>query len=72
MATLASVFSPCFLLMLASLLIGSAATAVIPYTTPACFVPWLNVSTRRQGGLRFLKIGRVMLILCVTRHYRPL
>lgn len=32
----------------------------------------VNVSTRRVGGLRFLKIGRLCVSLCVTRDYRPL
>jgi len=32
----------------------------------------LNVSTRRIGGLRYLKIGRFCLSFCVTREYRPL
>jgi hypothetical protein len=31
-----------------------------------------NVSTRRIGGLRFVKIGRFTLIFCVSRDYRPL
>jgi hypothetical protein len=32
----------------------------------------LNISYRRVGGLRFLKIGRLMLTFCVTEAYRPL
>lgn len=32
----------------------------------------LNVSYRRNGGMRFLKIGRLCLSWCVTREYRPL
>lgn len=31
-----------------------------------------NISTRKVGGLRFLKIGRLCLCFCVTRHYRPI
>jgi hypothetical protein len=32
----------------------------------------LNISTRRVGGLRFLKVGRLCVSFCVTREYRPL
>jgi hypothetical protein len=32
---------------------------------------WLNISTRRVGGLRFLKIGRLCISWCVTAEYRP-
>lgn len=32
----------------------------------------LNISFRRVGGLRFLKIGRLCLSFCVTREYRAL
>jgi len=28
-----------------------------------------NISTRRVGGLRFVKIGRFCLSFCVTREY---
>lgn len=33
---------------------------------------YLRISTRRVGGLRFLKIGRLCLSWCVTVQYRPL
>jgi hypothetical protein len=33
---------------------------------------WLNISTRRVGGLRFIKIGRFTLMFCASREYRPL
>jgi len=33
---------------------------------------FLNISTRRVGGIRFLKIGRLTLSCCVSRAYRPL
>jgi len=29
----------------------------------------LNVSTRKIGGLRFVKIGRFCFCFCVTRKY---
>lgn len=32
----------------------------------------LNICTRRVGGLRFVKIGRLCLSFCVTREYRAL
>lgn len=32
----------------------------------------LNISTRKVGGLRFIKIGRLTLMLCVSKAYRPL
>jgi hypothetical protein len=44
-------------------------TAVIQTLTvkePAMF----NISTRRVGGLRFLKIGRLTFMFCVSREYR--
>ena len=31
-----------------------------------------NISTRRVGGIRFLKIGRLTFSFCVSREYRPL
>ena len=31
-----------------------------------------DVSTRRVGGLRFVKIGRLTVSWCVSREYRPL
>jgi hypothetical protein len=33
---------------------------------------FLNISTRRVGGLRFLKVGRLCLSFCITAEYRPL
>jgi hypothetical protein len=32
----------------------------------------LNISTRRIGGLRWIKFGRLTIALCVSREYRPL
>lgn len=32
----------------------------------------LNISTRRVGGLRFVKLGRFTFMFCVARYYRPL
>jgi hypothetical protein len=32
----------------------------------------LNISYRKVGGLRFLKVGRLTLMFCVSRAYRPL
>lgn len=32
----------------------------------------LNVSYRKVGGLRFIKIGRLTLMWCVSRQYKPL
>jgi hypothetical protein len=32
----------------------------------------LNISFRRVGGMRFLKIGRLCVSWCVTGQYRPL
>jgi hypothetical protein len=32
----------------------------------------LNVSYRKHGGLRFLKVGRFTFMWCVSRAYRPL
>ena len=33
---------------------------------------WLNVSTRKVGGLRFIKVGRRTVSFSVSRRYRPL
>ena len=32
----------------------------------------LHLSTRKVGGLRFVKIGRLTLMFCVSNAYRPL
>lgn len=32
----------------------------------------MNVSFRKVGGLRFLKIGRLTVSFCVTAKYRPI
>ena len=31
---------------------------------------FLNVSTTRVGGLRFIKVGRFCFSFCVTKDYR--
>lgn len=31
-----------------------------------------NFSTRRVGGLRFLKLGRFTFMFCVSREYKAL
>jgi len=31
-----------------------------------------NISARRVGGIRFLKVGRFCFSFCLTREYRPL
>lgn len=31
-----------------------------------------NFSTRRVGGLRFVKLGRICFSFCITREFRPL
>jgi hypothetical protein len=31
-----------------------------------------NVSYRKVGGLRFLKLGRLTFMWCVSRQYKPL
>jgi hypothetical protein len=33
---------------------------------------WINISTRRVGGLRFVKIGRFTFMFCVSREYSAL
>ena len=35
-------------------------------------LPIFYISTRRVGGIRFLKIGRFTFSFCVARSYRPL
>lgn len=31
----------------------------------------LNLATRKVGGIRFLKIGRLTLSVCLSREFRP-
>lgn len=33
---------------------------------------WLNISTRKVGGLRFIKVGRLCVSFCITRRYRDI
>jgi hypothetical protein len=33
---------------------------------------YFNFSTRRVGGLRFVKIGRFTFMFCISREYKPL
>lgn len=32
----------------------------------------LNITTRKNGGLRFVKVGRFFFAFCVCKEYRPL
>lgn len=32
----------------------------------------LNISTRKVGGLRFVKFGRLTVSFCISREYHPL
>jgi hypothetical protein len=32
----------------------------------------LNISTRRVGGIRFVKIGNLCLCFCLTQKYKTL
>lgn len=34
--------------------------------------PAINVSTRKVGGLRFVKLGRFCFMFCLTKEYKPL
>ena len=34
--------------------------------------PVFNVSTRKVGGLRFVKLGRFTFMFCVSREYKAL
>lgn len=54
-------------------IIGGLITMIVaicasPDTVPGMF----NLSTRRVGGIRFLRIGRITITLCVSRGYRPI
>ena len=31
-----------------------------------------NISFRRNGGLYFIKIGRLYISFCITRNYKPM
>ncbi len=46
---------------------ASLAAIVVVIRFPEQFA----ISTRRVGGLRFVKIGRLCLSWCVTREFRP-
>ena len=39
---------------------------------PISTSPWLNISTRKVGGLRFIKLGRFTFMVCISRAYNPL
>lgn len=32
----------------------------------------INISTRKVGGIRFLKLGRFCFAFCITKRYTPL
>jgi hypothetical protein len=34
--------------------------------------PAFNVSMRKVGGLRFIKLGRFTFMFCISKEYRPL
>lgn len=34
--------------------------------------PFWNVSTRKVGGLRFIKLGRLTIALSISRQYKPM
>lgn len=34
--------------------------------------PVFNISTRRVGGLRFIKLGRFTFMFCISKEYKPL
>jgi hypothetical protein len=31
-----------------------------------------NISAKKVGGIRFIKVGRLCFSICVTRQYKPL
>jgi hypothetical protein len=37
-----------------------------------CMPPILNFSTRKIGGVRFVKLGRLFFSFGISRKYRPL
>ncbi len=40
----------------------------IAHTLPCAF----NISSRRVGGIRFIKLGRFTISFCVSRTYRSI
>ena len=62
-------------LMSADVVDGIALAYMVAFMLRASAFPgtgiW-NASTRRIGGLRFVKIGRLCLSFCICREYRPL
>lgn len=37
----------------------------------ALWANW-NISTKKVGGLRFIKLGRICFSFCVTKQYKPM
>jgi hypothetical protein len=55
---------------------------MLPLAAPVAFVGFVllpsavmgavNFSTRRVGGLRFVKLGRLTIMVCLSKEYKPL
>lgn len=45
---------------------------MLPYIPLIAVADAFNISWRTVGGIRFVKVGRLMLSFCLTRRYRPL
>jgi len=39
---------------------------------PTAHLPFWQVSTRKVGGLTFIKVGRFTFMVCLSKEYRPL
>ena len=52
---------------------GRAAGRKLNFTTITRRVTnMFNISTRKVGGLRFVKLGRFTFMFCVSKEYKPL
>lgn len=42
------------------------------YLSDEAILSWLCISTRKVGGLRFVKVGRLCFSYSITKAYKPL
>jgi hypothetical protein len=45
-------------------------TVASQFAAPIVRQPILNVSTKKVGGLRFVKVGRFCVSYCITKTYK--
>lgn len=47
-----------------------SSTALVPYKPRR--KAYFNFSCRKVGGLRFIKLGRLTFMFCLSKEYKPL